>query len=105
MSKPAMHSILCSAVLTWDFQLIVERVCFKSTQPGRVLLQVPRFFLKSTHGCCQILHLTHKAFLFSLLEQLAAFRSQQLLQVFGKFLLRRKMKMAAVNSVMTGFCE
>lgn len=39
-------------VPTWDLQLIAECIGFESTQPGRVLLQVPRFLLKFTHGRC-----------------------------------------------------
>lgn len=83
-------TVWVSAALTWDLQLIAECVRFESTQPGRVFLQVPWFLLKSTHGCCQFIHLPHKAFFFPLLKQLAAFRSQQFLHVFSKFLLNQK---------------
>lgn len=82
----------CPTALTWDLQLITECVRFESTQPGRVFLKVPWFLLKTTHGCCQFVHLLQKAFILPLLKKLAAVRSQQLLHIFSKLLLNRRKK-------------
>lgn len=99
MLESVVYKILFRTVPTWDLQLVVECVSFKSTQPGRVFLQVPRFLLKSTHGCCELIHLPHETFVLFLLKQLAAFSSQQFLHIFSKFLQRNKKKKKFLLSI------
>lgn len=80
------------SALTWHLQLVAQRVRLKATQPRRVFLQVSWLFLEPAHGRRQRIYLPQEAFISSLLKQRDAFRAQQFLHLFSKFLQQTKIR-------------